>query len=647
MSTNENKSGLEEYVSKTFKEFQTDRKDLEVKWQGNIDAFNKELQTRWKKNEGGKSEKDSWRSKRFIGITKQKCEAAHSIIVDTVLQGGKIPYFLDQSDLDQQKIESESTEVKDAEDQNKEIMTANINEQLKECKAKEQFSENVLSAAIYGETYGKTSVKSVKKSGYGYIADEDGIQKWSKVSESYDYPKYEALSIWDVFRDLESDDLQTGRAVIHRQMMSAFDLRKMSNQKFMLKRRILDVISSLSGDADEEDTGSLSPAKREIKNRRKKITLIEYWGRVPAKLAKKFEMEIDAEDKKKNGDFSVVMNDIHEVDEEDGKEVEVMIMMANHTIIRYVKTDAGERPFYHSVWDKPIDGVAGCGVSDNIIEIQELINGSVRAFEDNKKLTGNLILALKRRYLLDQKQEIEPGTTIDLSEECDDARQAIQQVQFTDVGESLISMINMAQQFADDESSVPRVQQGAGGSGRETAFELSQRLEKSGKYLSKIIGYFDEGIIEPVISYFLDFNMMDEKSEGKGNYKVVANGFTSFQNRVTKLAGIRQAIEMIQSDERLNNKVKIEEIYKEFTELLDIDTDRWFMNEEEDEARKEQEAQILQLQQRQAELEVQKLESEIALEKARAETLIAETKMKAEELKVKMLEEANRANQVA
>ena len=642
-NTNEDKTGLEQYVSKTFKEFQTDRKDLELKWQMNIDSFNKELHTKLKKTEGGTSDLDSWRSNRFIGITKQKCIAAHSIIVDTVMQGGKLPYFLDQSDVADQELESADDELKQAEDQKRELMSATINEQLKRCNADAEFSRNVLSAAIYGETYGKQSVKTVVKKGYGYTADDDGQESWGKISEEVDYPKYEALSIWDVFRDIEEDDLQHGRAVIHRQMVSPFELRSMKGDAFVIDHKIGSVISAHKGDYDEEDTASLPPAQREIQNRKKKITMIEYWGRVPSELAKQFEEELE-QGQKDSKDFSVAVNDTSEV-EEDGEEVEVMMVMANHTIIRYVRMDENERPFYRSVWEEPIDGIGGNGIADNLREIQELLNGSVRAFEDNKKITANAMIAVNRRMLHNQSSLFDPGKLIELTEECDDVREAIQPLEFPDVGESLLSMINLAQQFADDESSVPRVQQGAGGSGRETAFELSQRLEKSGKYLSKIIRNLDGGIIEPVVSAFLEYNMEDEAVESKGNYKVVANGFTSFQNRVTKLAGIRQAIEMIQGDERLDKKVKIEEIYKEFTEMLDIDTDRWFMNDEDLESQRESEQAQNEMNQKLQDLQVQKLESEIQLENAKKETMVAETKMKAEELRLKIMEGAKNMQQ--
>ena len=647
MSENMNRSNLEEFVYKTFTEFKVDRQESENKWQNNIDAYNRALETRWKKGEAGDDKKNSWRSKRFIGITKQKCEAAHSIIVDTIMQGGKVPYFLSLSDLSNQELEQIPLEEKKIIDQKIDLMTAEINDQLSSCGATDQLSKNILSCAIYGETYGKDRMKKQVKKSYDMVEYEDGTQAFEKISTKYEYPAYERVSNWDIFRDVEEDDLQKGRAVIHRQMVSAYELRKMAEFSHSIPAKIEQVINEFKANNNsEESSDSLRPSERDIKNRKKQITLLEYWGRVPRRLADQFEAETKRSNPKKDFDFSLTSSLDIEDSEDSGDDIEVMIFMANNTIVRYVRVDENERPFYRAVWEEPVDGIAGIGIADNLIEIQELINGSVRAFEDNKKLSGNLTLAVKRRMLLNSIDEIEPGKMLEMHEECEDVRQAVQPLQLPDVGDSLIAAINLAQQFADEESSVPRVQQGGASSGRETAFELSQRLEKSGKYLGKVIRNFDNNIIKPVIEKFVDYNMeRSGNDEIKENYDVRANGFTSFQSRVTKLAGIVQAIELIYRDEELSSKVKKEEIYKEYVELLDIDTDRWFQSGEDEENRIAQEQALAEANQRAAEIElaksqaeVQKIEAEIRLENAKAESMVAETKMNAEKLKMEMQE---------
>ena len=646
------KHGLEEYVAKIFNEFKTDRqKELESKWQNNYDAYKKQLDTQWKKGEGGVNEygtgeknEKKWRSQRFIGITKQKIVAAHAIIVDTIMQGGQIPFFLSDNDLTEEEL-AEMPEVdQESHRKNREKMEARMKDQLKRCKCPEKLSELILSSAIYGEAWAKHTVKSINKVKYVPETLEDATGNiWNKEIEVDSYPNFDHISIWDIFRDLETDDLQKGRAIIQRTPISVYELRKLtSSDSFgVITDNVKSVISNQSNKSIE-NVNSLSPALRDIENRQKKVTMLEYWGRVPAKQLKEFLIDnkmsrIDLDDDD--------MDKLTENDD-DGNDIEVMIWSANNSIIKIIPAEEGKRPFYRHVWDKNKDSLESEGVADNLFQIQSLMNGAVRAFEDNKKLSSNVIMALKARMLINGDQEWVPGTNYHLDEDCDDVRQAIQQVVIQDVGESLLSMINMAEQFADDESSIPRVQQGGGSSGRETAFELSQRLEKSGKYLGKVIRNLDYGIIEPFLTDLYEYNMdtVIDEDIGQGNYKVCANGFTSFQNRVNKLSALRQFLELIQSDPDIREEVNKVEIYKEFAELLDIDVDRFSFNEE-DQGLKEKQAQLnAEMEQKLAELEIQKLEAEISLERARAETMVAETKIKAEEQKLRVLEEVNKVN---
>jgi len=628
MIEQDNTSGLGEFVLKTYSQFKEDRNTIEQKWEKNINAFDKVLDTKEKKGEG-----EGWRNKTFIGITKQKVIAAYSIVIDALMKNGKVPFFLTCKEEELQDFEELAPEEREFIDQNKEIMEAKIYDQLKKSGSGEELSKSVLSCAIYGEAYAKRTVEEVVDEGYS--ESEEGV--WESYRNSYECPKLENLSVWDVYRDVEDRDLQNSRGLIQRKLVSPFELKSMSGQDYYLDDSIKIAISGNEGFSDPEDTNSLPPAQREISNRKRSIRLLEFWGRVPLKLAEEFEARL-----KQSGinDFSL----IDEVEEDSGNDVEIMCVMANDQIVRYVRVEKNERPFYRTVWEEPIDAKSGVGVADNIEEIQSVLNGAVRGFLDNKNLTSNAMFAVKRRLLHNKLDSFKPGDTIEISEDCEDVRQAIQQLQFNDVGESMMSMINLSLSFADDESSIPRVQQGAGGEGQETAFELSQRLEKSGKYLGSVISNFDKGMIEPVIKSFLDFNMRDPNAKGKADYKATANGFTSFQDRLTKIAGIRQSLEMAQSNESLNKRVKFDQIFKEFTDLLDIDADRWFMNDAE---AKEQEQIESENQQRMIEVETAKVEAEIELTRARANAEMVSATIDAEKLKIdqqRYLDERNKPN---
>ncbi|OGV36139.1 MAG: hypothetical protein A2020_12100 [Lentisphaerae bacterium GWF2_45_14] len=626
---NDDITGLVQHVNRVFKEYSEDRKDIEKKWQRNIDAFHRISTGKWKKCEGA----ESWQSQTFIGITKQKIVAAYSILIDTLLQQGKIPFTLELSPLCGQLIEDLPPEERAGVERKMELMSARINEQYADCNADRQLMKNVLSGAIYGETYARQSVIDVVKQGYRVV---DGTQsasgkyeRWEKFKIVKESPSWEYVACWNIFRDIESCDLQKSEAVIYREYMSPNELRKQSEKPFFIKDAIESAISeSYSRSADSVDTSDLPPDKRNIVNRKKNIKVLEYWGRVPRKVADEFEKSLD-----EFQDWSLSDGDIDD-GENEGDDVEVMCVVACDRVIRYVRIEEEmQRPFYRAVFEDDIDSTTGISPADNLEDVQVIMNGAVRSFEDNKKLASNIILALKRRLLHTQPGELKPGMILDVSEECEDVRQAVQQVVIQDVGESLLSMIELASRFADDDSNIPKIQQGQS-IGGETAYELSQRLEKSGKYLGSVIRNYDEGLIEPITTSFLDYNMDDPEAEGKGNFTAKAKGFASFQEKATQLAGISKLLELVMSNEALQRKVKFEEVFRKFAAMLDVDADTWLKSDEEEAAEAQSEAQA---QQAEMQMNMAKAQADTELTQANAQSVMAKTKIEAERLKLDQL----------
>ena len=128
-----------------------------------------------------------------------------------------------------------------------------------------------------------------------------------------------------------------------------------------------------------------------------------------------------------------------------GDEVEVMACTVGGFLVRYSRQDPDSRPFAFAKCEDNIEENTPWGIADNCEPLQLVVNGAMRSFEDNKKLSANVITALKRRYIKGKMPEdITPGMKLELSEDCDDARKAIQSIVIPDVGESLVSLLTMA-----------------------------------------------------------------------------------------------------------------------------------------------------------------------------------------------------------
>lgn len=289
--------------------------------------------------------------------------------------------------------------------------------------------------------------------------------------------------------------------------------------------------------------------------------------------------------------------------ENDGDDIEVGVCMAEDEVIRLVKIRQGSRPHGRVVWEINLDDDHGIGVADNVESVQTVLNGMVRAFEDNKKLSANIIIALKKALITNWTGEFKPGELLEISEEAKSATEAISQIIIQDVGDSLLTGIALMERYADEGSQLPKILQGNVAEKRkpDTLGEISILQANAGKYLGSVIKNYDEGLIEPVVSRFYEYNMLDpDVQKGKGNYIAKPLGFSSFQNKIIRLQKILQAITLTLQSPVLAQEVRLKELQSEVYKALDIDPQQVFKTKEEKAADAQAMAQAQQSQMDQA-----------------------------------------------
>jgi hypothetical protein len=589
-----NRSDLAAFISNLYTHWKQNRSVLQDKWNSNNAAFRGISEYKWKAKEG-----EDWRSNTFINVTKQKVVSACALVIDMLLAGGKIPFMLKPSPWDDIQLEELPPDAQEETKKTIDDMRRTIEQQLLDCNADRALMKNVLSEAVYGETIAKLIVHEVKRERWqsnlqlgaqvtdvGHVPVE--YKSFEKVTERNMAPGWEFIPVWDFFRDMETDDLKAGAGCIHRQLVSPFWLRQKKGRPFYIDANI-DTAISRAGQSDtgtkqpEQDPASLSPAMRDIKFRQNTILYLEFWGRVPRGTVEAFEAEVFA------GDVpSVVFNE----QENSGDEIEVMVCVAGDQVVRYVRTTADERPFFRGVWEDSLDGQGAIGVADNAANAQFILNGAIRAYEDNKKLSANVITVVKRRYLERDLKELTPGMIIDASEDCDDAKKAIMPIVIPDVGESLLNLIALAEKYADMDTLIPKLTQGLDVKEPQMrAYVAQQQVEKSGKYIGQVIRNNDESLIEPLVEAFYDYNMQDPSTvKGKGSYIVKALGFTSYQDRIERIEKLKSMLTLVLSSPELMAESKVRWYLEEIAKALDMDSEQAVKSEQE----KQQEAQAVQ-----------------------------------------------------
>ncbi|EFK95700.1 conserved hypothetical protein, partial [sediment metagenome] len=253
-----------------------------------------------------------------------------------------------------------------------------------------------------------------------------------------------------------------------------------------------------------------------------------------------------------------------------------------------------------------LDEAQGQGIPDNMEGIQYLFNGILRSGLDNYKLAANVILALKSRFFEDPAQldqPVKPGLRFDLSDSCDDARKAMQQVIIQDVSQSAMPWLQQLWAIKDTISNVPDILQGTIGPQQkgDTAYEWSQRLDFGSKYIGLGIRNYDEMMIEPEVMDLYVYNMRDPNFQGgKGDYIVHANGFASFQDKLIKTQKLKEMLGLMLASEALGVWVKVRPHIEQIYRNLDLDPEEFLKTEEEyqqeQKAQAEQQAQMMQAQ---------------------------------------------------
>lgn len=639
---------LAEFLKSRFDDADKNRKSLQDKWESNRSYYLGVATDRWKKGEG-----DGWRSKSFPGSTHQKVIYAVALVIDTVLSGGKIPFMYKPSGFEKNRVRVSGPVDPKIVERAIQDMTSLCEQQLVDCKAEAAYIKNVLSAALYGWTYGKFIVYNMTRSGWESVTPEvpgvldwsrlpNTAQTWQKWEESFNAPGYLYVPLWDIYRDWEIDDLHECSFIGQRQIVNNYWLRQKKGKPYFIDANIEEAItaSKTKGStanpqvSNTPETNSLTPALRDVQARSNTQKYFEMWGRVPRNVIEEFEKDLLDNKQFKTSSLTT--------EEDTGDEIEVCVCSYNdERIVRYARIMPIMRPYYQARWEDPGDELAPIGIADNCKQMHNVLKGTFRAIEDNVKLSANVIVAMKERYFQKIPESLEPGTKLLLTEDCDDARKAMQQVNIENVSQPLMELLKVVREFLDDDSMVPKITQGIREPGDQTAAEASMRQAAASKYIGMAIRNLDEGIIEPLVTDFYRYNMDDPDIQvGKGNYIVQALGFTSFMNKTTRVQMLQNVLNLILSNDALIAESKVRFYLEEIIKSLEADPDQGLKSDEDKqmESRNAQNSPEAALQIQGAEAEVEKTQSETMKNKSVAAKNIAEMDKKTVEAEQTSLE---------
>ena len=564
-------------------EWSTARDDLEKKWNRNRDHFNRVFSKVFKEKDG-----EGWRSRAVPGYLRQKVLTAYALMVDLVLQNGQVPFGMKPSRRLQRSagfnLDTYKESIKAAEDR--------IRDQFSLCHADRSMMSHFMAGALYGRTWAKKTRGIFSESGYEplpvpgvddvHSINPDTLQ-YQPYETEYTGPAWEYASNWEMFTDPEwenpRDPNSTG--TFQQRPVTARWLRDKRSSPYYIGHNIDLVIKRMEDKhttPDAGNKGSLPPYQREIQNAKRNIVYREWCLWMPRDIAEITEVALTEQSQGKwvSPETSLSPKD-------DGDDVYVIACTANDEIVRWVRANQREFPWFMCDWDKAVDEAMPNGVADNAEFAQSLLAGGLRMFINNKRLTANMIAAINPKLFANPPGELEPGLLLHTKNTADDLDKAIKQLTLDDVGESLLSLIGLAEKYGDWDTLIPKISQGLEEpQGQQTAYEISQQIARADKYSAAVARNFDEHLIEPMGTEFHRDNMEDPAiTDGRGDYIIEAQGFQAVQDRIFRVAIYRQLLDLAVSSPELYRRAKIGKMLEHLTRAMTADpADFWIPDEE-------------------------------------------------------------------
>ena len=572
-----NKKDTYEYITELYEKYKLMRQTyLDDKYEENYNAYHK------LDNEA--FEGKAWQSQVYVDIAKQKIVSGANIVSDMAFKNGVVPFMLEDPTTPDGLPAGDDY-----------AMETIIKEQLLRGRAKPELEKTVLSASIYGEGFAKFYISDEEKVAYNQQQDN-----YVEVITSYEEPMVENISVWDVFRDIETNDIQESEGFIQRKYVALSDLKKYENDDDVIKSNLKRAMSYTNEWIDETSQQD-SPKRRNMPEKVGNIEHLEAWVRIP------------------KGDKIDKSNMIY-----------CKAILAAGEMIKYSVVEKWDIPFYRFEWEENSDGYGGIGTADNVGDQQEVLNRAFRTYEDNKHLSSRVMFAGISSYIKNFEDGFESGGFLEVAD-VDNVREAVEQFTVADVGSNILDLINLTMQLADMSSNIPRTSQGQESANPQTAYEIQQRLERAGKYIGRVISNLDY-LIEKLVERFYRWNMTDPEVpfEIKIPYDVKATGFASYETRVLKTQKLMQTLQLFQQVPEISKEYKLDPLFADLIKSNDIDPRLVIKSPQE----KEADAQVAQEQQ-----ELQRREVELQLEQLSAENqkLYAEIKEILNEVKEKRL----------
>lgn len=657
----------------------------------NFSKLRKPWEDRWNKawkrftntyeKELSETEGEGWRSKLYYGMTRQKIRVAVSILSDSILQQGKLPYELKPTPVSDSEDTKVAEELKIDPVERTKNMSRLIDDQFIESKINDELYSIILSSAIYGTGVLKGPIVEYRKRNRwipkvqnGDVIPEilpdddedlsedevtqsiDKAQKVVKENIQYEFqqnevpvPSLKACDIWDLYCDLENEDVQASQGIFQRALLTKEALAQLSlerdengKQKYDVEA-IQEILSTHNGKDKNSKSysdfdGDRGPHREKYEGESTNFySVFTYAGSITQYELASYQKKEDELDRNSVEAFLPV---------------EVIVTFCRNKILALHENPHPKkiRPYHVTPWSRVPGSPYGWGLADELEHSQSAFNGFLRLFIDNKRLAGSLGFILDETRIQNPDVLIQPGFRFKVTAGSS-VRDAIQHIVTPDIGGNLMQAMEFCERWGNTDSGIPAFLTGDNVMHKaQTAYEANELKSSALKQLAMPIRYLDERVIVPLVESFHFWNMQNHPDESvKGDFEVEAKGFSSFTDRLIRGNELQKLLALSSQDPEIAQEVNKGEIIRELTRIGQLPEDRFLKTKEEKEQLQKNQNEQLQLEREQALLmarDEKRMEHmhEIRMLKIKLEHESGEKKldrdMKIQELQDKLLDSA-------
>jgi len=218
-----------------------------------------------------------------------------------------------------------------------------------------------------------------------------------------------------------------------------------------------------------------------------------------------------------------------EVPEDELEVVSACVEMINDTVVRaYLNPlEDGSLPYDFFPWEKVQGKVRGVGVPRLMKAQQSATNAAWRQMMDNAGITSGPQIVIKRGAVTpaDGQWTLSPRKFWYLNDDVASVQNVFTSVQFDSRQTELAAIIELAEKLTDQETGTPMMAQGQQGSAPETVGGMQLLMNNSNVVTRRMVKQFDDYITRRHIRRYYDYNMAySDKEEIKGDFQVDARG---------------------------------------------------------------------------------------------------------------------------